>query len=57
MRKILTTGVIAIFLIGIVYFFFRVLVVDILQPLFRPILDHVSANTTTSRFRWPSFSL
>jgi uncharacterized membrane protein len=41
-RKILTTGLIAVFLIGIVYFFFRVLVLDIITPLFNPILVHVT---------------
>ena len=42
MRKILTNGLIAIFLIGIVYFFFRVLIIDVITPLFKPILDHVT---------------
>ncbi len=44
MRKILTTGVIAVFLVGIIYFFFRVLIVDLLQPLFMPILVHITDN-------------
>lgn len=44
MRKIVTTGLVAIFLIGIFYFFFRVLIVDILTPLFNPILVHITDN-------------
>jgi uncharacterized membrane protein len=42
LRKILTAGLIAIFLIGIVYFFFRVLIVDIITPLFLPLTERMT---------------
>jgi uncharacterized membrane protein len=42
LRKILTAGLIAIFLIGIVYFFFRVLIVDVITPLFLPLTERMT---------------
>jgi uncharacterized membrane protein len=41
-RKLITTGLIAVFLVGIVYFFFRVLIVDALTPIFRPLIVHLT---------------
>jgi uncharacterized membrane protein len=40
MRKVLMSGLFACFLVGIVYFFFRFIIVDVLAPVFRPaVLD------------------
>jgi uncharacterized membrane protein len=38
MKKILLSGLLACFLIGIAFFFFRFLVVDVLSPIFRPLI-------------------
>ena len=38
MKKILVSGLFACFLVAIVYFFFRFIVVDGLAPLFRPLI-------------------
>jgi uncharacterized membrane protein len=44
MRKVLISGLFASFLIGIIYFFLRYLVVDILDPLFKPLISRVTSN-------------
>jgi uncharacterized membrane protein len=36
MKKVLASGLIACFIIGITYFFFRFLIVDVLAAMFRP---------------------
>lgn len=38
MRKILVSGLIACFLIGIIFFLFRFLIVDVLAPTFSPLV-------------------
>ncbi len=38
MRKILVSGLFACFLIGIIYFFFKFLIVDVLAPTFSPLV-------------------
>jgi uncharacterized membrane protein len=38
MRKILLSGIFACFLVGIVFFFFRFIIVDVLAPIFQPVV-------------------
>lgn len=38
MRRMLLSGLVACFLIGIAFFFFRFLILDVLAPIFRPLI-------------------
>lgn len=44
MRKILLSGLLACFLIGIAFFFFWFLIVDVLEPLFRPLILRLTGS-------------
>lgn len=44
MRKAFIAGLFASFLIGIIYFFLKYLIVDILDPLFKPLISLVTQS-------------
>lgn len=44
MRKILLSGLFTCFLVGIIFFFFRFILVDVLSPLFRPLILFLTAK-------------
>jgi uncharacterized membrane protein len=44
MRKIFLSGLLACFLIGLLFFFFKFIVVDVLAALFRPLIIHMFDN-------------
>jgi len=44
MRKAFISGLFAVILIGIIYFFLKYLIVDILDPLFKPLISIVTNN-------------
>jgi uncharacterized membrane protein len=46
MRRIFMAGLFACFLIGLVFFFFRFIIVDILAPLFQPLVVRITGSDT-----------